>query len=67
MIDRGEQTITQQFRQLLGINPVALVAGFQQSVLAGIANRDLADLGLEQIVQPAGPGSFFKGDQEVSA
>ena len=33
MVGRRKPTITQQFGQLLGINPVALVARFQRSVL----------------------------------
>jgi hypothetical protein len=67
MVDRRERSIAQQLGQLARINPVALIARFQQSVLAGIAHRNLGYIRLEQVVQPGGPGSFFQGDQQVSA
>jgi len=54
-------------RQLPRIHTVALVARLQQSIFPRIAHRDLADIRLEQVVQPSRLGSFFKGNQQVSA
>jgi hypothetical protein len=44
-----------------------LTAFLQQSVSARIANHQFRHVGLQQVVQPGGPGSFFKGDMHVSA
>jgi hypothetical protein len=40
---------------------------FEESVLPRIANHHFGDVGLEQIVQPRSPGSFFEGHGQSSA
>src|SRR5271169_746034 len=67
MVDRPEKSATQQLSQFLRINPVTLVAFFQQSIPAWIAHYDLGDVWLQQVKQPGGPGSFFKSDMQVPA
>jgi hypothetical protein len=41
--------------------------GFQIDIPSWIAHHDFRDVWLEQVVQPGGPGSFFKCDMQVSA
>ena len=50
VVDRLQLIATQQFRQLAGIDSIALVAILQQGRLARIADHQPADLGLQQIV-----------------
>src|SRR5215470_10943386 len=67
VIDRAQLVVLQQFGQLPRIDAVILIALLQQSISAWIANHQSRDPGLQQVVQPGGPGSFFKGDMHVSA
>jgi hypothetical protein len=53
--------------QLAGIDAVVLVPDFQQGILARIAEQHSGDVRLEQIVQPSGPGSFFRGQAQTAA
>src|SRR6202161_4576956 len=57
----------QQLGQPASINLVTLVALFHRGILSRIAHHDPGDMGFEQVVQPGGPSSFFKGDVQVSA
>ena len=66
MVDRRQQSGTQQFGQLSGIDPVTLITCFQQGVSSWITHHDFRDVRLEKVVQPGGPGSFFKGDLQGS-
>jgi len=50
----------QQLGQLAGINLVGLITFFQQSSPSWITHHDFRDMRLYQVVQPRGPGSFFK-------
>ena len=67
MVDRRQQSGAQQLGQLPGIDPVTLVAGFEQGVPAWITHHDFRDVRVENVVQPGGPGSFFKCDLQGSA
>ena len=54
--------------QLERVDAITLVSGLQQGVLPWIAHHHSVDAGrLEQVVQPGGAGSFFKGYGQVSA
>ena len=66
VIDRAQLVVVQQFGQLPRIDAVILVAFLQQSIAARIADHQFRDVGLQQVVQPGGPGSFFKRDMHVS-
>ena len=65
VIDRLELVAAQQLGQLPCVDAVTLVAVFQQGILPRIAHHHLRDVRLEQVVQPGGPGSFFKGDMQA--
>ena len=67
MVDRRQQSGAQQLGQLPGIDPVTLVAGFEQGVSSWITHHNFRDVRFENVVQPGGPGSFFKCDLQVSA
>lgn len=53
LIHRLELVATQQLRQLARIDPVTLTTVFQQRVLSRIADYEMADMRLEQIMQQA--------------
>ena len=55
VIDRVELVQVQQVGQLPHIYAVALVAGFQQRVLARIAHQHFVDMRPQQIIQPRSP------------
>jgi len=40
---------------------------FQQSISPRITNHQFADVGLQQVIQPGGPGSFLEGHLDLSA
>jgi hypothetical protein len=61
VVDGFEWVAAQQIGQLARIDAVALVPVFEQRVLPRIAHHQLVDAGVQQIVQPGGPGSFFEG------
>jgi TolB-like protein len=67
VIDRLQLVEVQQFGQLACIDAVTLVAFFQQRIAARIAHHHLRDARLQQVVQPGGPGSFFKGHVQTAA
>src|SRR6516225_1553078 len=66
VIDRAQLVVLQQFGQLASIHAIILIAFFQQSIAPRIANYQFADVGLQQVVQPGGPGSFLEGDVHLS-
>ena len=67
VIDRAQLVVLQQFGQLPRIDAVILIAFLQQGIPTRIADHQFRDMGLQQVVQPGGPGSFFKRDMHVSA
>src|SRR5215831_3291965 len=66
MVYGAQLVVLQQFGQLARIHAIILIAFFQQSIAPRIANYQFADVGLQQVVQPAGPGSFLEGDVHLS-
>jgi hypothetical protein len=58
VIDRAELVQIQKVGQLACIHAIILVAVLQQSVPSWIADHQLRDMRLQQVVQPGGPGSF---------
>jgi hypothetical protein len=66
-VDRRKHSLRGSSASFLAFDPVTLAALFQQGILLWIAHHDLRDVGLEQVVQPGGPSSFFKRDGQVSA
>jgi hypothetical protein len=54
VIHRAELVPAQQLRQLARINPVTFAAVFQQRVLAWIADHEMVDVRLQQIMEPGG-------------
>ena len=56
----------QQLGQPARVDLVTLVAFFHGGILPRIAHHDPSDMGFKQVVQPGGPGSFFKGDVQIS-
>src|SRR6266851_6967278 len=67
VIDRLQLVQVQQFGQLACIDAITLVAIFQQGIPTRIAYHQFRDVWLQQVVQPGGPGSFFKRDVQVPA
>ena len=61
VVDRREKSTAQQLSQLPRIDPVILVAGFQQGVLPRIAHHHFRHVRHEQVIQPGRTGSLFKG------
>jgi hypothetical protein len=53
-------------RQLVCIDPVTLTAILQQSNLPRITHHQFRNMRLQQIVQPASPGTFFKRNAQIS-
>src|SRR6516165_7936719 len=66
VIHRAQLVVLQQFGQLARIHAIILIAFFQQSISPRIANYQFADVALQQVVQPGGPGSFLEGDVHLS-
>ena len=60
VIDRAQLVVLQQFGQLPRIHAVMLIALLQQGIPTRIADHHSGDVRLQQVVQPGGPGSFFK-------
>src|SRR5712691_3245050 len=56
----------QQLGQPARVDFVTLVALFHGGILPRIAHHQSGDVWLQQVVQPGGPGSFFKRDVQVS-
>src|SRR5262249_26323509 len=56
-----------QFGELPRIDAVILITFLQQSILPWIAYHQFRDAGLQQVIPPGRPGSFFKGEVHVSA
>jgi len=67
VIDGPEKIGAQQLGKLPRINTITFVADFQQRILPRIADQDLRDMGLEQIVQPGGAGAFFEAHMQAAA
>jgi hypothetical protein len=65
VIDRAELVHVQPVSQLAGIDPVILVP--LSAILPRIAYYQFRYMRLQQIVQPGGPSSFFKGDMQLTA
>src|ERR1700676_4515583 len=57
----------QQFRQPPRVDLVTLVAFPHGGILSRIAHHQFRHARLQQVVQPGGPGSFFKRHLQVSA
>src|SRR6202166_4470388 len=57
----------QQLGQPASIDLVTLVAFFHGGILSRIAHHQFRHVRFQQVVQPGGPGSFFKRDVQVSA
>jgi hypothetical protein len=53
----------QPLREFASIDLVTLVALFEERDLAWIADQDLGNMRLEQVVEPGGPGAFFEGHE----
>src|SRR5215469_14807488 len=66
VIHRAQLVVLQQFGEFARIHAIILIAFFQQSISPRIANYQFADVGLQQVVQPGGPGSFLEGDVHLS-
>src|SRR5438876_59126 len=56
----------QQLRQFARVVAIILVPYYSQGVLARVADQHLRNVRLEQIVQPGGTGSFFKGHVQAA-
>ena len=67
VVDRLEMVEAQQFGQLSCVYLVAFVPILQQSILPRVAHQDFRHVGLEQVVQPRGPGAFLKRYVHISA
>src|SRR3984957_9612238 len=65
VIDRAKLVHVQPVGQLAGIDPVILVP--LSGILPRIAHHEFCYMRLQQVVQPGGPSSFFKGDLQLSA
>jgi hypothetical protein len=63
----GLRKLAQQLGQLSCVSLVAFVSIIQQSILLWIAHYDFRHMGLQQVIQPCGPGSFLKRHMHVSA
>src|ERR1700758_3722498 len=66
VIDRAQLVVLQQLGEFPRIDAIILTAFLQQSIAARIADYESRDAGLQQVVQPGGPGSFFESDMHVS-
>ena len=64
VIDRAELVHVQPVGQLACIDPVILVP--LSAIIPRIAHHEFRYMRLQQVVQPGGPGSFFKGDLQLS-
>jgi hypothetical protein len=60
MVDRLEKVGAQQLGQLSRVNPVTLVAFFQQGIPSWIAHHVCRDVRLQQVVKLGGPSSSSK-------
>ena len=67
VINRAEQIGAQQLGQLPRIDPIVSAPFLQQGVAARVADHDVRDVRLEQVIQPSRPGAFFKCDMQVPA
>src|SRR6202522_2137311 len=67
VIDGVEMIKTEQIGQAACVDLVTLVAFSQGGILARIAHYQFSDMGFQQVVQPGGRGSFFKGHLQISA
>ena len=65
--DVGHRSTAQQFGQPAGVNLVTLVAFPHGLVLSWIAHDQFRDVRLQEVVQPGGPGPFFKGETSIHA
>jgi len=57
----------QPLGEFASIDFVTLVALFEQWDLARIADQNLGNMRLEQIVEPGCPGAFFEGYEQAAA
>ena len=67
VIDGAEMIQAQQLGQPPGVDLVTLVAFSHGGILSRIAHHQFRHVRLQQVVQPGGPGSFFKRDLQISA
>ena len=67
MVNRLEIIKAQAIGEFARIDPVTLVAVFEQRVLPRITYHQFVNVRLEQIVQPGSPSSFFEGHRQSSA
>jgi hypothetical protein len=67
VINRFHLVAVQELSQLAGVVAIIPVSLFSQVVLARIRYHHTGDMRLEQIVQLASPGAFFKGHMHTAA
>src|SRR5271156_5105207 len=65
-IDGAEMVQTQQLGQAARVDLFILFAFSHGGILSRITHHQFRDVGLQQVVQPGGRGSFFKRDPQVS-
>ena len=53
--------VAQELSQLSSIDPVTFISILQQSIFPWIADHNIRDVRLKQVMQPGGRGSFFEG------
>jgi hypothetical protein len=67
MVDRLEIVEAQPLAEFASIDLVTLVALFEQWDLAWIADQNLGNMRLEQVVEPGCPGAFLEGHEQAAA
>ena len=67
MVHGLEIVEAQALGEFASIDPVTLVALFEQWQFARIAHQDLGYMRFEQVVEPGCPGAFFEGHEQAAA
>src|SRR5215472_8206821 len=66
MVDRLEIMQAQPLGQFASIDLVTLVALFEQGDFARIADQNLGNMRLEQVVEPGCPSAFLEGHEQAA-